>query len=66
VLKNKIWKILYFDAVKDKFGPFMIGADRFYGNSCKSMGICIIFSLQIPLFSELTHTFLTLKVMCLF
>jgi hypothetical protein len=64
VLKNKIWKIRYFDAVKDKFGPFMIEADRFYGNSWKSMGICIIFSLQITLFSELTHKFLTLKVMC--
>jgi hypothetical protein len=29
-----VWKNLYFDAVNDKFGCFVIKADRNRGNSC--------------------------------
>ncbi len=64
MLKNEFWKILYFDAVSGKFGSFIIKANRFRGNRCKSMGICVNFSFFIHLFSELTHKILTLKVLC--
>jgi hypothetical protein len=33
-LTHKFWKILYFDAVKDKFGSFVIKGDRIRVNSC--------------------------------
>jgi hypothetical protein len=64
VLKNEFWKILCFYAVNGKFGSFIIKADRFRGNRCKSMDICVNFSFFIHIFSELTHRILKLKALC--
>jgi hypothetical protein len=53
-------KSLYFDAVNGKFGSFIIKAVRIRGNICKSIDICVNFSLKIPLFplfSKLTQNF---------
>jgi hypothetical protein len=47
VLKNEFWKIIYFNAVNGKFGSFIIKADRFRRNRCKSMGKCVNFFKKI-------------------
>jgi hypothetical protein len=61
VFKNEFRKILYLYSVNGKFGSFIIKADRFRGNRCKSMGICVNFSYFNYVFSELTFMCFNVK-----